>query len=368
MDQIPLFQPNLPPVVDVLGRLKDVLESGYVAEGETVADFESALGEYLGCSNVATVNSGTAALHIALRLCGVGPGDEVISTPATALPTNMSILMAGGRVKWADVDPATGNIDPQSLQSQISERTKAIMVVDYGGYPVDLDAIGRIGADYGVPVIEDAAHAFGAEWQGKRIGCHSDLVCFSFQAIKLLTTGDGGALVCKRESDLHRAKLIRWFGIDKGRNRMDPNSGFDVDEVGFKYHMNNLSAAIGLEQMKYVEKRLAAYREVAQFYDQHLRGVSGLELCSPLPGSRPAYWLYTIKVERREQFVEKLAAHGIAASVVHPRNDTYKVFRESIADLPGVDAFYKQMVHIPIGPWVGQEQRERIVGVISGGW
>lgn len=191
---LPLIKTSLPKRELLIPRLEEVLYSGYIAQGEVVENFERKFEEYIGSGNTLSLNSGTAALHIALILAGVGQGDEVISTALTAEPTNVAIKMVGAKVRWADVDYETGNISAESIEKAINAKTKAIIVVDYAGIPVDVKRIQEISEKYGIPVIEDAAHAIGAKFNGKKTGNHFPFTVFSFQAIKHLTTIDGGAL------------------------------------------------------------------------------------------------------------------------------------------------------------------------------
>ena len=190
---LPLIKTSLPDRKLLIPRLEQVLYSGYIAQGDVVEKFERKFEEYIGSGNTLSLNSGTAALHIALILAGVGQGDEVISTALTAEPTNVAIKMVGAKVRWADVDYETGNISPESIEKAINTKTKAIIVVDYAGIPVDVKRIQEISEKYSIPVIEDAAHAIGAKFDGKKTGNHFPFTVFSFQAIKHLTTIDGGA-------------------------------------------------------------------------------------------------------------------------------------------------------------------------------
>src|SRR5262245_55082992 len=192
----------------------EVLTSGWLSEGEMVRRFEGALAEHLGMSNPVTTNSGTAALHLALAVAGVGPGDEVILPPQTFVATGLVVLMHGAIPVFADVDRMTGNITPQAIERALTERTRAILPVHWGGYPCDLDPIGSLAAARGLTVIEDAAHALGAVYRGRPIGSISRFTAFSFQAIKHVTSGDGGALCCPSTADARAARARRWFGID----------------------------------------------------------------------------------------------------------------------------------------------------------
>ena len=363
---IPLFKVHMPD--DVSAPLLETLHSGYIGEGPRVKDFEAAVARFLHTNNVLATNSCTSAIQLALRLANVGVGDEVISTPMTCTATNEPIMAAGARIVWADIDPISGNIDPNSIRDKISARTKAIMVVHWGGYPVELDAIGALSREYGIPVIEDAAHAFGSEYRGEKIGNHSDFVCFSFQAIKHITTVDGGALSCARTADRERGRLLRWYGIDREQPREDFRCEADIAEWGYKFHMNDVAASIGLVQMNYAEGIVRQRQRQARFYDEVLRGVDGVTVVATDSDRKSAYWLYTLHVERRLDFMKRMGERGIMVSQVHARNDKHTMFEQFAAPLPGVDSFTESMVCIPIGFWVGEEEQEAIASYIKEGW
>lgn len=366
MERIPLFKPHMPPAV--MAPLQGTLLSGYIGEGPRVREFETRLGEYLGNAQVLALNSGTSALQLALRLADVGPGAEVISTPMTCVATNQAILASGADIVWADVDPSTGNLLPSSVQTRISPRTRAIMVVHWGGSPVDLAGFATLADTHAIPVIEDAAHALGAEYQRRRIGGHSEFVCFSFQAIKHITTVDGGALCCRSTAATERGRRLRWYGMDRTRRGAGRHWQQDVAEYGYKIHMNDVAATLGLVQLGYLESILAYRRELAAHYRRELKAVPGLALPDEDPNARSAYWLFTVLVEDRDNFVRHMAARGIETSQVHARNDTYTLFAASRTELPGVDAFAARMVCIPIGFWVGADEQARIIDAIKAGW
>ena len=362
--RIPLFKVHMPPRELLLPQLETVLYSGQIGDGEMVKQFEYEFGRFLGNPYVLALSSGTAALHTALLLANVGPGDEVISTPMTAEPTNMAILHAGARLVWADVDPQSGNMAPESLLKKLTPRTKAVVVVHYAGVPVRLEEISEIARRHGVPVIEDAAHALGAWYGGAPIGNHSQYVIFSFQAIKHMTTGDGGMLACKREEDLPRARRIRWFGID----RTQPRTTVDVCDVGYKYNTNNITAAIGLAQLEVIQSSIQRHIENGSFYERALAGVPGLRLCRFDAIAKPSHWIYTVLAERRDDLADCLIRAGIECSQVHRRNDRHPVFSSSRSELPGLDEYYAQMLHIPCGWWVSDEDREYIADRMRQGW
>ena len=235
---IPLVKPYIAPASELLPAIQKVLYSGYIAEGEKVYRFEEELGNFIGNRKILALNSGTAALHIALSILEVGSGDEVISTPMTAEPTNTTIALTGAKIVWGDVDASTGLLDPKSVYEKITERTKAIMLVHYAGMICDMDAFNKISEETGVPVIEDSAHCFGGRYNGKVIGSNSRFTCYSFQAIKQMTTVDGGAIAFQNDEDLNAARKLRWFGLDKRVPRLQN----DIVKAGFKNGMNNVTA------------------------------------------------------------------------------------------------------------------------------
>lgn len=361
---IPLIKTFLPPKEVLMPELEKVLYSGYIAQGEAVDEFEKELSIYLGNSNCLTLNSGSSALHIALILAGVKEGDEVISTALTAEPTNTVIKQTGAKIVWADIDINTGNLCPDDVERKITNKTKAIMVVDYAGIPMDIKRFQEIENKYGIPIIEDAAHAFGASFEGRRIGNHFNYTVLSFQAIKHFTTVDGGALCIKKDDEFEKAKLIRWFGISKNVTRKENN----ISVQGYKYHMNNVNATVGLVQLKYIDGIVDKYIENGKFYDEALKNIPDLELLEYYPDSQPSYWLYTIKVKNKQAFIDTMNAKGVMVSDLHKRNDLHTIFSESLSSLPNLDIFENEWVHIPCGWWVTEKDREYIVRTIKEGW
>jgi perosamine synthetase len=361
---IPIVKPYLPEPSELMPAIKETLYSGYIAEGEKVYEFEKIFGEYINNSYSLSLNSGTAALHIALLCAGVGIGDEVISTVLTAEPTNITIKLVGAKIVWADVEANTGLLDPKSVREKITSKTKAIMLVHYAGMVCDMDEFNKISKEFNIPIIEDAAHALGAMYNGLPIGSNSEYTTFSLQAIKHMTTVDGGFLSVKTQEKCNQGRLLRWFGLDKKIPRLEN----DVKVPGYKYHMNNINATIGLVQMKHVREIVGKYIQNGKYFDQNLKKTPDLELLYYHKNTEPSYWLYTLKVQRRADFIKKLAENGITASELHLRNDRHSVFSESNTVLPVFDEFYKKMVHIPCGWWVTKEDRDKIVRIINEGW
>jgi dTDP-4-amino-4,6-dideoxygalactose transaminase len=387
MQALPLFKVAMSPraAVDVA----EVLGSGYIGQGPRNDAFEAALAEVLGTPHVVTVSSATAGLHLALYMAMTAATDgsrtdlgrrtdspsegEVLSTPLTCTATNWPIVTQGIPLRWVDVDPATLNISPQALRARIGPRTKVVVVVHWGGYPVDLAALDQVldeaEAAYGFrPVlVEDCAHAWGATYAGRRLGTHGNVSVFSFQAIKHLTCGDGGAVVLPTHEAAERARRLRWYGIDR-RQPDGVRWQQDVPEAGFKFQLNDIAAAIGLANLDLAEHNVTLHRNNAAFYDEALRGVDGLNLLERRPGHDSSAWIYSLRVDRRDDFIAHLARSGIAASAVHMRNDVHSCVAALREPLPGVDIADTTMVSIPVGWWVDQKAREAVVSTIRRGW
>lgn len=356
---------------------KQTLLSGYLTQGPVVEKLEQELITYLNYPYIATVNTATAGLHLALRLAGVKPGSQVISCPLTCFASNTPILAQYASIKWADVDPNTCNIDIDDVVQKVDEDIDAILVIHWGGVPVDIVSLEKKVASklgYCPPIIEDCAHAFGATYKdyGSPVGTLGNFCSFSFQAIKhLVGAGDGGLLTVPQEQ-YERAKLLRWYGIDRDSTKnksKDFRSDIPVKEWGYKYHMNDVVASVLLENLKVVDKQvLSIHRSNAAFYRQELRNVNGLELFEEPFGSNPSYWLFTIKVARRDDFMEMMKAKGVIVSKVHERNDNHPCIAQFKISLPKLDSFADNYICIPVGWWVRPENREYIVQCIKEGW
>jgi len=347
----------------------EVLKSGLVSEGKLARQFEHELAATLGLRNPVSLNSGTSALHLALVLAGVGPGDEVILPAQTFVASGLSILMCGAQPVFADIQPMTGNIAPESIARKITPKTKAVMPVHWMGYPCDMDEINGIAADAGVAVIEDAAHALGATYRGKPVGALSRFTAFSFQAIKHLTTGDGGALCCLDAGDEGEARRRRWFGIDRDRDLPSAlgERQYNLSHLGFKYHMNDLAAAVGLGNLADVPGVIHRHREIGALYRRELQGVSGLTQLEHSCDRESVHWAYTILVDRRSQFVSALASRGVPASVVHQRIDRNGVFG-GLTSLEGQDFFDRRQVALPIHVGMTDEDLQSVMGAVRQGW
>lgn len=360
---LPIVKVLMPPADQLMPALEHVLYSGMIGEGEAVYAFERRFSEHFGVPNVLAMSSGTAALHVALLECGVQPGDEVVTTAMTAEPTNTTILQVGAVPVFADVDPQTGNLDPASVEAAITDRTRAILIVHYAGYPVPLADIRAIADRKGVALIEDCAHALGARYGDAAIGTVGDAAIFSFQAIKHMTTVDGGMLALRDASRMRSARKLRWFGLEKGV----PRTEVDITRAGYKYNMNNVTATVGLAQLDVIDPAIARHIANGRFFDAELAGIPGLSVVPIEVGSEPSYWLYTLLAEDSNVVERCMADIGVMASKLHRPNHFHSVFAPYRRDLPGLDAFYRRLVHLPCGWWVSDEDRERIVTALRKG-
>lgn len=371
MPNIPLFKVYMSE--DALGPVNEVLMSGYIGQGKKVDEFEKALSEHVGNPHVCTVNSGTSSLHLALRLVKDEIRDEVLTTPLTCTATNLPILANDLKIRWVDLDPSNCNLDLSDLRKKLSPRTLAIMVVHWGGYPVDLDELLDIQHEcyrkYGFfpRVIEDCAHAFGATYKGKLLGSHGNLCCFSFGAIKHLTSVDGGLLVLPSEEMLERAKLLRWYGLDR-TSSADFRCEQNICEWGYKFHMNDVNATIGLKNLDRVGDILKRHRENGRFYRETLAGVSGITLLESKPDRVSSEWIFTLRAERRNDFIIKMKELGVSCGRVHDRNDKHSCLSHFKEHLPNTDLVCSDMCCIPCGWWLSAEDREYIADCIKKGW
>ena len=372
-----------------------VLNSGYIGQGPKVEEFEKQLKEHFNHDYVLTLNAGTSVLHMALHMLkkpqkstkiydgyasiehhwpGLQPGDEVLATAMTCTASNWPILANGLKIKWVDIDPKTLNMDLDDLARKITPKTKVIMLVHWGGYPNDLDRIKEIQERsyqmYGFKpaVIEDGAHSFGSKYKGKHIGTHGNLTMYSLQAIKHITSIDGGLLLSPHKEIHDRGKLIRWYGIDREGNRKDFRCEADIPEWGFKFHMNDVCATVGMENLKHAEEIIKKHQSNAAYYDENLKDVKGVTLLDRHDGHESAFWIYSMLVDDRDGFYKWMKECNIVVSQVHERNDKHTCVREFVSHLPTLDRTIRKIVSIPVGWWVTKEQREYIVDCIKKGW
>lgn len=351
-------------------NVSKVLESTFVSAGTVAEKFEKELADQLRIVNPISLNSGTSALHLALVLAGIGSGDEVILPAQTFIATGLVILMQGATPVFADIQLDTGNIDPVSLRSKISSRTKAIIPVHWSGYPCDLDEINQIALEHGLVVIEDAAHALGAFYKGRPIGSISRFTAFSFQAIKHLTTGDGGALCCLNGHDFFIGKRRRWFDIDREKSipSILGEREYDATDLGYKYHMNDLAAAMGLGNLNETQAILEHHRKLGKLYYEGLKNIPGLQIMNYKNDRESSWWFFQILVKNREGFIRRLKEHGIPASVVHLRIDSNTVLGGIRRELVNQSKFNDLQVSLPVHTGIKEEDVIGIIETIKYGW
>ena len=366
--------------------VSDVLSSGYVTQGPEVEKFEDVLKEFFDNDRVVTTNSATSALHLIFHMLkeyGLGenkikidePEDHVLTTPLTCTATNWPIISNNINLKWVDVNPENCNMDLSDLENKLNQNTKAVVVVHWGGYPVDLERLKEIQINfekkYGFKfvIIEDCAHAFGAKTEGQQIGNTGNISTFSFQAIKHLTSVDGGCVNFNCDEDVERAKLLRWYGIDRNENRKDFRCESDILNVGFKFHMNDVNAYIGRMNYEPVSNELLQkHIENGHYYNQNLKDIKDLELMHYSDNLDIPFWIYTIKVKNRDKFMKHMESKNIIVSRVHERNDKHTATKAYQTNLPLLESFIDEMVCIPVGWWVGENERKYILDSIKEGW
>jgi len=353
-------------------EVSKVLLSGSITQGPKVEEFEQSLQKWFNYPYILTLNSATSGLTLALRLLNPSKGDEILSSPLTCTATNWPILANGLDIKWVDVDPDTCNINLDDLKAKITERTKIVIFVHWGGSPVNLSKVEEIKSytkekfGHELLVIEDCAHSFGAEYKGKKIGTHGNICVFSLQAIKHLTTGDGGLIFLPNKELYDRAKLLRWYGIR--REQRSGGGDFrlenDVKEWGYKFHMNDINATIGLSNLPHIEKNLQVVRDNIDYYQKELESIKGVTLLKETQDSMSAYWIYTIKIIGKKEFIEFMKTKNVMTSQVHNRNDTHSCVEKFKSKLPILDELEKEIVCIPCGWWITKSDREYVIKCI----
>ena len=370
MKNIVLFYPHIS--VKARNAARKVLDTRWVGQGAKVDEFEAMWTKKFAkpCKSVA-VGSGTDALHLAYILAGVRAGDEVITPIFTCTATNTPILYQGAKIVFADVKKDSLNIDPKDVAKKVTPRTKAIVCVDYGGLPADLDELQAIADKWQIPLIEDAAQAHGAYYKGKPVGSIADFTCFSFQAIKIIAAPDSGMLTIRNSRLEDKAKRLRWFGIDRKAKQGSMKEGIwagDIWELGWKYQMTDINAAMGVEAMKDIDKTLDHHRALFEAYKKGLKGIKGITFIGDDKVHQSSCWLATVLVENRDKLKAKLAKAGIESDPVHYRNDRYSIFGKRVTDCPNMDALEGKYLVLPKHFYMTVKDVNRVCKVIRKGW
>ena len=367
-DGVPLFYPYVP--AEAIAEVTDTLSGRWIGQGPKVDLFEKKFEElFLGKHKALAVGSGTDALHLAYLLSDVTADDEVIVPVFTCTATNIPLLYIGAKIVFADIDPDTMNISVADVKRKITPKTKAIVCVDYGGVPCDYDALNALCREHDLKLISDAAHSIGSVYKGQHSGTCADFTIFSFQAIKTLTTGDGGLLAIRDASLLEKAKRLRWFGIDRSAKQGGIWEN-DIVEVGYKYQMTEIAAGIGLAGLKHIHEVIRHRNALFKTYEATLNTPRArLVGKSETDDYFTCAWLLTIIVDKdRIALMKKLRDHGIESGQVHYRNDRYSVLGGRCNDLPHMDDVEDRYLVLPLHPRVREADVEKICGLINEGW
>jgi len=364
---IVLFHPHISDrAVDAVTK---VLKSRWIGQGPLVEEFEQKFGaRFAGQYPTLAVRAGTDALHLAYILAGLQPGDEVISPLFTCTATNIPLLYLGVKIVFADVQLDTLNIDPADVRRRITDKTKAIVCIHHGGLPCDMAELQAIADEYGLKLIEDAAHALGATYRGQSIGQISDFTMFSFAAVKNITTGDGGMLIMRDAALLDKARRLRSAGTDR-KAKQAGNWENDIFEIGYRYQTSDIAAAMGLAALDEFDDILAHRRSLLEQYERELVNIPGLTVVGTGHRDRThAAWMCTILAERREALQKKLREQNIESSQVHYRNDRYCVFGGRRDDFPNMDSIEENYLHLPLHTRMDGSDVARICSTIRAGW
>jgi dTDP-4-amino-4,6-dideoxygalactose transaminase len=357
-------------------EVADTLRSGWITTGPKTQQFEAAFRGRVGAADSLGLNSCTAGLHIGLQALGIQPGDEVITTPMTFCACANVIEHLGARLVLADVEPDTLNLDPKAVDAAVTPRTRAILAVHYAGHPVDLDAMQDIAARHGLNLIEDAAHALPASYKGRMIGSGDNPVSFSFYATKNLTTGEGGMLTGAPEL-IAKARALSLHGMSRDAWKRYGEGGswfYQVNQPGFKYNMTDVQAAMGLAQLRKLDRFQQRRREIVAAYNAAFQPVDALETPTERPEVEHAWHLYVLRLRfgalriGRDQFIEELTARNIGTSVhfipihLHPfYRDKYRYLPEQF---PVAYGAYKRMLSLPIHPVLSDDDVTDVITAV----
>ena len=354
----------------------EVLQSDWLTTGPTVLEFEKQFAKHVGAAEGVVVNSGTAGLHCAVYAAGIGPGDEVITSPITFMATANCIRYQGGKVVFADVEPGSLNINPESIKNCLSSKTKAIIAVDFTGHPANLDPIAEIAKKNNLVFIEDAAHALGATYKNRPIGSIADMTTFSLHPVKNITTGEGGLVVANNPVFLERLRRFRNHGItqDHYQRKKQGTWSYDMEEIGYNYRLTELSAVLGISQLQKLPKLLQRRRQIAARYNDAFLKNSMLTLPLQQPDCQSAWHLYVIKlnldnleVDRGEIF-KALRAENIGVNVHYipvPWLTYYQKLGYKKGSWPIAESMYHRLISLPVWPGMEDSDVEDVILAIN---
>jgi perosamine synthetase len=351
-----------------LEAVAEVFKSCWLGLGPKVYEFENQLKEYLGARNVVAVSTGTNAIHIALAACGVSAGDEVIVPSLTFIGSVQPVILCGATPVFCEVDSETINIDIKDAQKKITSRTKAIIAVHYGGLACDMDALMALCRGRNITLIEDAAHAFGSSYRGRRIGSFGDATCFSFDPIKSVTCGEGGAVATNNDALAEQMRRKRLLGIDKdtvNRYKGQRSWFYEVVTSGYRYHMSDINAAIGLAQLKKMPAFLERKKQIVRRYDEALRGVGSVRLLRR-NYEETANFNYVIRVDegQRDSLLEFLNKNGVQAGVQYIPCHIQPLFQQHKQELPVTEKLWKQVIALPLYYDLSEDDVSRVIETV----
>lgn len=352
-----------------IAAVVETLRSPWLTTGPAVERFEAGLCAVTGAANAIAVGTGTAALHAAYFALGLGPGDELITTPLTFAATANAALYLGADVRFVDVEPDTGLIDPERVAEAIGPKTRVVCAVDYAGHPADYEKLGAICRKAGVALVADAAHSLGATLNGRPVGTLADVSTLSFHPVKPITTAEGGAVITSDAKLAQRARDFRTHGIVRGAACDNQDEGawyYEMQELGFNHRLNDMQAALGASQLTRLDVFMARRRAIAAHYLQALADVPGLTLPTVRPGVESGWHLFVVRVAAavRRAFFERLRDLGLGVQVhyipVHLQ-PYYRRFGLAPGDFPIAEAFYAGAVSLPIFPRMSDAEVESVV-------
>jgi perosamine synthetase len=370
-------QEDIPSVVEVL-------KSDWITQGPKIKEFEDALSHYVGAKYAVAVSNGTAALHISCLAAGIKAGDEVITSPITFAASANCVLYCGGKPVFADVEEDTVNIDPREIEKEITRKTRAIIPIHFAGHPCDLEKIHRIARDHHLVVIEDAAHALGAEyrvdkrraeWMKVGNGRFSDMSILSFHPVKSITTGEGGAVLTNRKDLYKRLLVFRNHGITRDKSallRKDEGSWYyEMQELGFNYRITDFQCALGISQLKKIDQFLKRRREIAQIYEETMADLEEIILPVTKPFAKSSWHIYCIRVKdpsRRESVFSKLRAFNIGVQI-HYIPVYFHPYYRRLGYKKGIckkaEDYYRQTITLPIHPSLTDGDVNRVVKTLK---
>lgn len=366
MEVIPVQRPSIGR--EELEAVEAVFKTGWLGMGSVTKKFEDAVASFLGARYVVATNTGTTALHLAFDSIGLKPGDEVIVPSFTYVATVQAITATGAKPVFCDIEEDTLNMDVNDAKKRITSKTKAIVPVHYRGLPCNMDEILALAERFKLRVVEDAAHAFGSYYKGRRIGSFGDITCFSFDPVKIITCGEGGAIVTQNEELVELMRRKRILGIDRDTwsRYHDKRSWFyDVTTQGYRYHMSNINAAIGLVQLKKYDILNSRKISIAKIYDQEFSKLKKIELVKTNYDGISLF-IYVVKVlENREGLMKFLEERGIQTGIHYIPSHIFSFYRREEVRLPVTEKVYSQILTLPLFPDMTDEQVKRVVSAVK---